>query len=124
MKVEIKLKRLAIAAQKFRSKTSGGRLRWPEDFQKKTTALIKNGIGVSELSRATGIAICTLSQWRDQSTAKSNGKGFRKLKVIDRPKSVRQTKGPVNIFVTTSQGSEIHGLTSDEVAALVKRGVL
>lgn len=124
MSPEIKLKRIGLAARKFKSKTSGGRILWPEEFRQRVIALIIEGIGLTALSQATGIASGTLQIWRDQSKSKSNSASFKKLKVVDRPKSVVQTRGPVKIFVTTSQGSEIQGLGADDVARLIRRGVL
>ena|SRR5258708_38560434 len=124
MNPEIKLKRIGLAARKFRGKHSGQKLRWPEEFRAKVLALITAGVGITRLSRSTGIATGTLGVWRDQSRPKSSGAGFKKLKVVDGQKSVGQSRGPVKVFVTTSQGSEIQGLSADEVALLIRRGVL
>ena len=55
MKAEIKLKRIGLAAQKFRGKTSGQKLMWSEEFRAKVLALIADGVGITKLSRATGI---------------------------------------------------------------------
>lgn len=124
MSPEIKLRRLGLAAQKFRSKTSGQKLRWPDRFRGKVLALMGNGVSALKLSRATGIATGTLASWWARSKPKSKGAGFKKLKVVDGERSAVQARGPVKVFVTTSHGSEIQGLSADEVAKLIRRGVL
>ncbi len=123
MSPEIKLKRIGLSARKFKDKTSGQRLRWPEELRLKVVALMAEGIGLTQLSETTGIAIATLGVWREQSKSKVGAVGFRKLKVVDGPKS-RSPRSPVKVFVTTSQGSEIQGLSADEIANLIRRGVL
>jgi hypothetical protein len=124
MSPEIKLRRIGVAARKFRGKTSGQKLRWPDKFQEKVLAVMVSGVSVMKVSRATGIASGTLAAWRARSKPKSKGAGFKKLKVVDGQKSVVQSRSPVKVFVTTSHGSEIQGLSADEVAKLIRRGVL
>ena len=124
MSPEIKLKRIGLVARKFRGRTSGQKLRWPDEFRQKVLSLAANGVSVTKLSEATGIAIGTLGAWRARSKPKSKAVGFKKLKVVDGQKSVVQSRSPVKVFVTTSHGSEIQGLSADEVAKLIRRGVL
>ena len=124
MRSEIKLERLGRLARKYRSRKSGPALRWPEEIQDQAMSLAKSGVGFSAISQATGIAIMTLKAWKGRSEKKPVRGGFRKLKVVDRPKSVRPSKSPVKMFVTTVQGSEIHGLSPTDIAELVRKGIL
>ena len=125
MNTEKKIERLVKVTQKIKGHKSGPMFRWPDEVKQKILELMSEGeISVYELSKSLGISMSTINSWRTRFQKKSSGEGFKKLKVVDRPKSVVQSRGPVKVFVTTSQGSEIQGLTSDEVARLIRRGVL
>jgi transposase-like protein len=125
MKTEKKIERLVKIAQKIKGHMSGPMFRWPDEVKQKILELVNGGeISVYEPSGRLGISTSTINSWRTRSTRKPSSEGFKKLKVVDGQKSVVQSRCPVKVFVTTSQGSEIQGLTSDEVARLVRRGVL
>ena len=122
---ERKVHTLVCHATKIRKGCSGGKVaKWPDDFRKRICALIADGVSVSELADRLGIHFSTLHGWRAKSKTKPKGKGFKALKVVESPKSKLLVKGPVKVFVTTSLGSEVHGLSSDEIANLIRRGIL
>lgn len=105
---------------KSRRRISG----WPDEFQRRACELMGAGVRASELAARLGIHFTTLHGWKSELKSKSYSGGFKRLKVIDGPRPKAQSKSPVKIFVITRQGAEVHGLTPDQVAALIKSGVL
>jgi transposase-like protein len=122
---EQRIRGLVKQSRKIRGRRSGYGLRWPKDFQQRAVMLMTQGeLSPETLSKHIGITAHTLRAWCGSLKAKPNSAGFRALKVVDGPRAKSPPKSPVKIFVTTSQGSEIQGLTADEVATLIRRGVL
>ena len=112
-------------SRKLRGRRSGQGVKWPEDFQQKAVELMAaGGMSADELAERIGVTPNTLRVWRKAPERKSNNDDFRRLKVVDRPKSIKQTKSPVKMFVTTAQGSEIHGLSPSDIGELVRKGIL
>lgn len=120
-----RIQALVRQATKIRGSRSGDRVgRWPAEFKVRVVGLMNGGVRVNQLETALKIHFTTLMAWRRELKAKRGGGSFKTLKVVDGPKPKSQSKSPVKIFVTTSHGSEIHGLDADEVAQLIRRGVL
>ena len=125
MRSEIKLERLAKVAQKYRGQKSGTAQRWPDEVKEKAIKLMSSGEATAHgLSQRLGISTSTIASWKGRSEKKPRRADFIRLKVVDRPRSNNQTKGPVKIFVTTSLGSEIHGFTLEDLERLVKKGII
>ena len=124
MKTEIKIKRLSDAARKYRTRKGTVGVKWPAEFQERAREVILSGVSVSQLSRAIGVDWRTLKAWSGGLAQKPRKPGFRKLRVVGLAAKGGRDVGPVKTVVTTTQGSEIVGLTAVELAALIKSGVL
>jgi len=112
-------------SRRLRGRRSGQGVKWPEDFQQRAVELMTvGGMRADELAKRIGVTPNTLRVWKKAPQRKSSSGDFKRLKVVDHRRSVEKHKSPVKIFVTTSQGSEIHGLSHRELIDLVKKGAL
>ena len=86
MKIEI-LKELELLKEQHGSPARGRGRRYPDVFKQKMAELMKRGVQLSELSRATGISVASLQSWQ-QNTPVNN---FKRIDV-SAPRSMAKVR--------------------------------
>lgn len=107
-KVEKSLEDVVARVQELRASSRAGRVRWPQEFKAEIAALLKQGVSISHLQRATGIA---------HETLRSCHRGqFRAVEV--------KAANPRGLHLQLISGHEVSGLSVKDVVTLLQAGVI
>ncbi len=111
--IEIKEKSKTIRAE-YEGKYH---VKWPGEFKQSVLKLLDDGTSLKKISKATGIAEQTITNWRPGSKRKSKSKKFKQM-------SVRNIDPPSLLMLSWSEGLEVTGISFEQFRQLLREGLL
>jgi DNA-binding XRE family transcriptional regulator len=114
--IEEKINILKVESEERKSGGATAGFHWPKPFRRECVALLESGINLKDLAQQVGVSRKTLERWQTQHLKKVEPPKFREIRVME--------KKADPIFLKTSRGYEIYGLSLADVTKLLQTGLI